>query len=200
MKETFSRWVMSRVLLLLLLVPAGCGRAEDWKNKYVAEVNAHYKTQQAKNKAIFERDLKVENLRHENEVLNDKVEFLEHEIEFLGRRMKLLERAAQLEGKKAKVEPAEGAPAPPATPVLGVAAQAKGIKVTAVATEIDLVVISAGREQGVKSNALLSITRGGEPVAKAVIDRLDRNWAAVKVKEKTRDPRVGDDVTVTHPK
>ncbi len=68
-------------------------------------------------------------------------------------------------------------------------------KVTAVANEIGLVVISIGREAGVNEGDEFTIYRGGDFVAKIVIDRTDRKWAAGKVVLKKVDPRVADDVS-----
>jgi Ca-activated chloride channel family protein len=66
-------------------------------------------------------------------------------------------------------------------------------KVTAVANEIGLVVMSLGKDDGVLEGDNFSIYRGGEFVAKLVVDRADRKWAAGKVVFKMSDPRVGDD-------
>jgi len=67
--------------------------------------------------------------------------------------------------------------------------------VTAVATEIGLIVLSAGRDQGILAGDELTVYRGGEFVAKAVVDRTDRQWSAGKVTLKKGDPRVGDRVS-----
>jgi hypothetical protein len=65
-------------------------------------------------------------------------------------------------------------------------------KVTAVASEIGLVVLSVGTDDGVSENDEFTIRRGGEFVAKVVIDRADRKWSAGKVVSGKSDSRVGD--------
>ena len=72
-------------------------------------------------------------------------------------------------------------------------------KVTAVADQIGLVVISLGKDDGVLEGDEFSIYRGGELVAKIVIDRADRKWAAGKVVLKKSDPKVADDVSNAKP-
>jgi hypothetical protein len=67
-------------------------------------------------------------------------------------------------------------------------------KVTAVAEEIGLVVVSIGKDDGVREGDELSIGREGEFVGKAVVDRADRRWSAAKLGAKSSSPRVGDDV------
>ncbi len=68
-------------------------------------------------------------------------------------------------------------------------------KVTAVAIEIGLVVISIGKDMGVMEGDEFTIYRGGEFVAKIVIDRADARWSAGKVVLKKTDPRVADDAS-----
>jgi hypothetical protein len=68
-------------------------------------------------------------------------------------------------------------------------------KVTAVANEIGLVVISIGKDDGVMEGDEFTIYRGGDFVAKIVVDRSDRKWSAGKVVLKKTDPRVADDVS-----
>ncbi len=70
-------------------------------------------------------------------------------------------------------------------------------KVTAVANEIGLVLISVGKEDGVLEGDEFTIYRAGEFVAKITIDRADRKWAAGRVSLKKVDPRVADDVSNT---
>jgi len=68
-------------------------------------------------------------------------------------------------------------------------------KVTAVANEIGLVVISAGKDAGVVEGDEFTIYRGGEFIAKIMIERADRAWSAGKVILKKADPRVADDAS-----
>jgi beta-lactamase regulating signal transducer with metallopeptidase domain/tetratricopeptide (TPR) repeat protein len=68
-------------------------------------------------------------------------------------------------------------------------------KVTAVAKEIGLVVISIGKDDGVMEGDEFTVYRGGDFVAKIQIDRADRKWSAGKVVLKKTDPRVADEVS-----
>ena len=68
-------------------------------------------------------------------------------------------------------------------------------KVTAVANDIGLVVFSIGKDDGVLEGDEFTIYRGGDFVAKTVVDRADRKWSAGKIVLKKTDPRVADDVS-----
>lgn len=68
-------------------------------------------------------------------------------------------------------------------------------KVTAVANEIGLVVISIGKDDGVLEGDEFTVNRGGDFVAKIVINRSDRKWSAGKVVLRKSDPRLADDVS-----
>jgi len=68
-------------------------------------------------------------------------------------------------------------------------------KATAVATEIGLVVISIGKDDGVREGDEFTVFRGGDFVAKVAIDRTDLKWSGGKVVLKKTDPRPGDDVS-----
>jgi predicted nucleic acid-binding Zn-ribbon protein len=69
-------------------------------------------------------------------------------------------------------------------------------KVTAVATELDLVVISIGRDAGVNEGDEFTVYRGNVFVGKIVIDRVDRPWASGRVVLKGKEePRIGDDAS-----
>jgi hypothetical protein len=67
-------------------------------------------------------------------------------------------------------------------------------KVTAVADEIDLVVLSVGKDDGVQEGDEFVVERGLNPVCRVRIDRVDGKWSAGKVTHKKDDPRVGDAV------
>jgi hypothetical protein len=73
-------------------------------------------------------------------------------------------------------------------------------KVTAVADQIGLVVLSVGSEVGVAEGDEFTITREGALVAKTRIDRVDGKWAVGKVSEQTGPPRVGDDAIRKDPR
>jgi predicted RNase H-like nuclease (RuvC/YqgF family) len=68
-------------------------------------------------------------------------------------------------------------------------------KVTEVANEIGLVVISIGKDDGVLEGDEFTIYRGGDFVAKIVISRSDRKWSSGNVVLKKADPRVADDAS-----
>ncbi|MBI2930345.1 MAG: hypothetical protein HYY16_01725, partial [Planctomycetes bacterium] len=72
-------------------------------------------------------------------------------------------------------------------------------QVTAVSSEIGLVVISIGRDDGVIEGGELSVFRGDQFVAKITIDRIDSRWSAgrITLKGQAGDPRVGDRVSNT---
>jgi len=84
----------------------------------------------------------------------------------------------------------------PVTP--GVLSVPEG-KITAVAHEIDLVVISMGADDGVVEGQIYSIVRGGQTIASLKIDRVDRKWAAGKVSKKITEPRVADSIAPEKP-
>jgi predicted secreted Zn-dependent protease len=68
-------------------------------------------------------------------------------------------------------------------------------KVTAVANEIGLVVISVGADHGVREGEVFTIYRGGDLVARMAVDRTDRKWSAGKLTLRKLDPRVGDEAS-----
>jgi len=69
-------------------------------------------------------------------------------------------------------------------------------QVNAVAGELDLVVISIGRDAGVNEGDDFTVYRGSTFVGKVTIDRVDRAWASGRVTLKGKEePRVGDSVS-----
>lgn len=69
-------------------------------------------------------------------------------------------------------------------------------KVTAVATELDLVVISIGRDAGVNEGDEFTIYRGGTFVGKITVDRVDRAWASGRISLKGKEEaRIGDEAS-----
>jgi len=68
-------------------------------------------------------------------------------------------------------------------------------KVTQVAPEIHLAVLSVGDQDGVQVGDEFLILRGEERIARIVIDRLDRRWCAGKVSDVKSEPRVADDAS-----
>ena len=111
---------------------------------------------------------------------SQRVEDLKREIA----RMK--EEIRALEAEISRLRKAGESPSP------AVPAAAPLARVTAVATEIGLVVISLGTEDGIVEGAKLNIHRDGAFVARIVIDRTDRKWSAGKIELKGRNPQVGD--------
>lgn len=67
-------------------------------------------------------------------------------------------------------------------------------KVTAVANEIGLVVISLGSDDGVREGQVYTIVRGADTIGTMRIDRVDAKWSAGKVVNKSGDPKVGDTI------
>lgn len=66
-------------------------------------------------------------------------------------------------------------------------------QVTAVATELDLVVISIGRDAGVNEGDEFTVYRGNTFVGKITVDRVDRAWASGRITLKGKEePRIGD--------
>ncbi len=124
----------------------------------------------------------VQYARQSSERLSQDLASLEEKHVDMAREKKLLEEkinAINLAGGNVNVAPRK--------PLEG--------KVTAVANEIGLVVISIGKDMGVLEGDEFTIFRGGDFVAKVVIDRADRSWAAGKVVLKKTDPRVADDAS-----
>lgn len=124
----------------------------------------------------------VQYARQQSERLSQDLASLEEKHVDMAREKKLLEEkinAINLAGGNVQVAPRK--------PLEG--------KVTAVANEIGLVVISIGKDAGVLEGDEFTIFRGGDFVAKIVIDRADRSWAAGKVVLKKTDPRVADDAS-----
>jgi len=114
------------------------------------------------------------------QIKNAQIAAREVELETLKQYIAVLtERINGLEGKSE---------APPES-----AAVAEG-KITAVAGEIDLVVLSVGKDAGVTVGREVWIYRGDEYVGRAAVDRAEAKWSAAQMRERKKDPRVGDDV------
>ena len=160
----------------VLLIPAllGCDRisGNDWKQKYVKEVEYHYQTQQIKKAEIAARDMEAENQRQFMAILSDRIKELERDNARL---------REELHGRKAESR----GPVVPFTAV-----------VTAVAGEIGLVVFDVGSDRGLIEGDELEITRGGNIIAKVKLDRVDRKWSAGKVVGGEGSPLKGDTATL----
>lgn len=94
--------------------------------------------------------------------------------------------------RKLEEEIAQASSRPPPAP--RPAAVISPIRVTAIALEIGLVVISAGEEDGVVEGGRFWIYRDGAVIGQMVVDRRDRKWSAGKIVSKILAPRVGDSV------
>jgi hypothetical protein len=95
-------------------------------------------------------------------------------------RKRLQESIAHLHAQAVRTDPVA-----PRKPLAG--------QVTAVAEELDLVVISIGRDAGVNEGDEFTVYRGRTFVCVVVIDRVDRAWASGRVTKKGKEAaRVGD--------
>ncbi len=154
---------MRRCWPAILVLLAGCDGPRFWKDRYLQEVNYHYQTQQIKNAEIAARELEIENQKSYIVILEDRIRQLD-------------ERVARLEASRKDPPP-------------GAAGKIQAT-VTAVANEV--VVFSVGREGGAVEGMEFWITREGETIGKALVDRVDAKWSAAKLKERRKDPKVGD--------
>lgn len=96
----------------------------------------------------------------------------------------------EIRALKEEITRLESPPPPPKPVPLPV------FRITAVASEIGLVVLSGGSEQGVIQGAKYVVHRDGRFVAQLVVDRVDRTWSAAKVVLQSLAPKVADVVEV----
>jgi len=101
-------------------------------------------------------------------------------------------KARALSELAAKGTPKAVAPAPTPPPPVVRQYTYQG-KITAVANEIGLVVISLGKADGVGEGHVFSILREGTEMGTLTIDRVDQKWATGKLSPKS-EARVGDDI------
>jgi hypothetical protein len=100
-------------------------------------------------------------------------------------------------GKGGQQEPSA---APPQPFRMGPRRWALQGQVTAVAKDLDLVVLSIGRDAGVSEGDEFTISRGNEMVCKVAIDRVDRAWASGRIVTKGKsEPRIGDQASTNVP-
>ena len=165
------RLILSVAGLALSLCACDRVGASSWKAKYIRELELHAQTQAIKNAEIAARDLEVENQRQFIAILADRIEQLEKE------------KLEQLDKLQARKSERRG----PLEPVTG--------KVTAVASEIRLVVLDVGIDQGLIVGDEFEITRNGEKIARARLDRVDKKWSAAKVVGNEGNPAKGDTAT-----
>jgi DNA-binding transcriptional MerR regulator len=136
-------------------------------------------------KSLNEKSLAVGELQHARQ-LSERLQ------QDLGQ---LEEKHAELERNKKNLEEMINAIAKAGGNLNVAPKKALEAKVTAVANETGLVVISIGKDDGVLEGDEFTVYRGGDFAAKVVIDRSDRKWSAGKVVLKKSDPRVGDNVS-----
>jgi hypothetical protein len=160
----------------------------------------------------------VDKLKADNEVLirliqelNDKMSKLEGAKEpkpaadlLREEQLKQAVKSAFLEAELKAMKAAKASAVPPAVTPVPVPEIVKpgqqprapiDAKVTAVANEIGLVVLSVGKNDGVQLGDEFTVYRGAEFVAKIVIDRADFRWSAGKVTLRHGEPRIGDSVS-----
>src|SRR5262249_23591799 len=139
---------------------------------------------------VFAQDAETDRLKKEMEKLKADNEVLLRQLQVT---------QAQLRETNEKFEKAKApnatyksfvipAPAAPAVVVRKPRPALDG-KVTAVAPEIGLVVLSIGSDSGVREGDEFTVTRSGDLVAKVTVARVDRAWSAAKVIFKKSDPR-----------
>jgi len=122
--------------------------------------------------AVQEQDSKqLEDLRREIARMKNEIRALEEEIS-------RLRKAGESPSPVVRAEPSQA-------------------RVTAVAKEIGLVVISLGKDDGVVEGATFNIHRDGAFIANIVIDRTDRKWSAGKVVLMKQNPQVSDLVSAS---
>jgi hypothetical protein len=68
--------------------------------------------------------------------------------------------------------------------------------ITAVASEIHLIVFSAGQDNGVEEGAKFQITRGGEVTGTGVVGKVTPKWSAGRILESNWSFRAGDEVRI----
>jgi hypothetical protein len=135
-----------------------------------------------------------------------KIEWEKLQAEMLAKTAKIVELQAQLDAAKARKEASSDvqkaalealqrvAPPPVVVTPAAVPVTIPAGKITAIANEIGLVVLSLGFDDGVREGRIYTIVRDGETVATVKIDRVDAKWSAGKVLNKSGEPKVGDGV------
>jgi len=113
---------------------------------------------------------------------------LKKENERLRAEIEVLRRQAEIEEVKRAAKDAPSVVIGPAAPVL------EG-KVTAAANDVGLVILSLGRDDGVREGDEFTVHRDSAFVAKVVVDKVDKKWCSCRVLLKKSDPRVSDDVS-----
>jgi chromosome segregation ATPase len=161
------------------------GRQLESQLAQIAAWEAEAKTQKeranaANNKAMTAtQDLQYQ--RQESERLSKDLGSLEGQYQDLARdRQRLQETIAHLNAIGVRTD---------------VVAPRKALagQVTAAAAELDLVVISIGRDAGVNEGDEFTIYRANTFVCKITIDRVDRAWSSGRVSLKGKEePRIGD--------
>jgi hypothetical protein len=100
-----------------------------------------------------------------------------------------LQKAAQVQASAPATVPVPVPVTPTVPPVV-----VQEAKITAIANEIGLVVLSIGFDDGVREGRIYTVVRGGEPIGTVKIDRVDAKWSAGKLTSRSAELRVGDEV------
>lgn len=156
----------------MTLVQEMTAKVEEYRNKLA--------------RAVSERSTATQELqyaRQESEVLQKSLAALEESHIALAREKQRLEEIV-----KASVE--RGVDMGSITPKKTLEA-----KVMAVDAGLGLVIMSIGKDDGVLEGGEFTVYRGGQFVAKLVIERVDRKHAVGRIVLKKDDPRVSDDVS-----
>ena len=171
-----------RVILLVLLIVSTCfsgwvfSWAKEWKDKFIREVNYHYQTQQVKNAEIAARQMEIENQKNFINILRERINTLDEENAAKAKLVGALwPEGSEYRGPCLTWQLAEG-------------------KVTAVAPEIRMAVLSLGGADGVRVGDTVTVLRGDQETSNVVINKVAAKWSAGKVAEKHESPKVGDQV------
>ena len=171
-----------RVILVVLLIMSFSysgwvfSNAEDWKDRFIREVNYHYQTQQIKNAEIAAKQMEMEYQKNFIKILRERINTLDDEN---AAKAKLI-TAMPVEGSEYRT--------------LCLSWQRAEGRVTAIAPEIRLVVLSLGGAHGVRVGDTFAVKRDGKDVSEVVVDKVAEKWSAGKVAAKRDSPRVGDQV------
>ncbi len=151
---------------ILSLAGTGCGRSEAESWK--------------------EKFLKEINYHYQTQQIKN-AEIVAREIEIVNLKGQIGTLTDRIGALEKDLEAAKGKPRGPRKAIQA--------KVTAVAPEIHLAVLSVGDQDGVQVGDEFLILRGEERIARIVIDRLDRKWCAGKLSDVKSEPRVADDAS-----
>jgi len=160
---------VKRCWTFLFVLGGACDRsdrAEDWKKKFTDEVNFHYQTQVIKNKEIAVRDEEIANQKEFIDILQARIDAVEAR-----QREKDIE-FARFRRFGWRIE----------------------AKITA--TDAGFALMSAGRQQGVKSGDAVDLYRGDERIATGTVYAVGDAWAGMKIELVAKEPQAGDTAAI----